>query len=144
IGAAPHYDALICTPATLVMAAAETARNSELAIGGQDCHTEAAGAFTGDVSAEMLHDAGASYVILGHSERRTYHGETSGEVAQKVKAAHRAGLTAIVCIGETLGERRLGLAETVCARHIRDSLPEGATPTNTVIAYEPVWAIGTG
>ncbi len=138
------FDALICPPATLLAAAVEAARGSALGIGAQDCHAEPGGAFTGDISAPMIKDCGATAVILGHSERRAHHGETSAEVARKAEAAHGAGLIAIVCIGETEGERRFGLAEAVCRRHVRGSLPPSATPANTVIAYEPVWAIGTG
>lgn len=137
-------DALICPPVTLIAAAAEIARGSPLQIGAQDCHEAQAGAFTGDVSAEMLRDAGATAVIVGHSERRSLHGEHSGDVRSKAEAAHRAGLLAIICIGETAGERRMGLTADVCLRQLRLSLPAGASPSNTAIAYEPVWAIGTG
>jgi triosephosphate isomerase len=115
-----------------------------LAFGAQDCHVAASGAFTGDISAEMLRDAGATAVIVGHSERRQLHGEDDALVADKAKAAWRAGLTAIICIGETLPEREAGRAETVCRDQLAGSVPAGATPTNTSIAYEPVWAIGTG
>ena len=113
-------------------------------VGGQDCHAEPAGAFTGDFSAEMLRDAGARAVIVGHSERRRFHGETDVIVAAKTKAAWRAGLFAIVCIGETLAERDAGRANAVCELQRSSSLPAGATPENSAIAYEPVWAIGTG
>ena len=112
--------------------------------GGQDCHAEAAGAFTGDVSAEMLRDAGAKAVIVGHSERRQLHGETDAVIAAKATAAWRAGLIAIICIGETLAEREAGQAEAVCKKQLSGSVPSGATIANTAIAYEPVWAIGTG
>jgi triosephosphate isomerase len=114
------------------------------AVGGQDCHAEASGAFTGDISAEMLKGAGASYCIVGHSERRQHHGETDAMVAAKAKAAWRAGLSAIICIGETLSEREGGKADAVCHGQITGSVPQGATAANTVLAYEPVWAIGTG
>lgn len=144
LGSGDRFDALICPPATLLMAAVEAAQGSALGIGAQDCRAEPSGAYTGDLSAEMLKDAGAVAVIAGHSERRSLHGETSADVARKAAAAHRAGLMAIVCIGETQGERGFGLAEAVCRRQVRDSLPESAAAGNTVIAYEPVWAIGTG
>jgi triosephosphate isomerase len=136
-------DVLICPPATLIAKAAWAVQGA-FAIGGQDCHTEVSGAYTGDISAEMLKDAGASHVIVGHSERRQYHGETDALVGAKAKAAWRAGLTAIICIGETLAQREAGDHEPVCHSQIRGSVPEGATAHNTVIAYEPVWAIGTG
>ena len=136
-------DVLVCPPATLV-AQSVLAVAGGLAVGGQDCHAEASGAFTGDISAEMLKAAGASHVIVGHSERRQYHGETDAMVAAKAKAAWRAGLTPIVCIGETLAEREGGHANAVCHGQITGSVPEGATAANTVLAYEPVWAIGTG
>lgn len=135
-------DVLICPPATLVARAA--AMGSDIPIGGQDCHVEVSGAFTGDVSAEMLKDAGATAVIVGHSERRQYHAESDALVAAKAKAAWRAGLLAIICIGETEAERDGGRAYDVCKSQIAGSVPPGATPSNTVIAYEPVWAIGTG
>ncbi len=141
---APACDILICPPATLVARAAAAAKGSVVAIGGQDCHAEAAGAFTGDTSAEMLRDAGASAVIVGHSERRQYHGETDAIIAAKAKAAWRAGLLAIVCIGETESQRDAGKAYDVCRTQLAGSVPPGATPDNTAIAYEPVWAIGTG
>jgi triosephosphate isomerase (TIM) len=143
-GQDPGAELMICPPATLVMAFAHIAADSSLRIGAQDCHSEISGAFTGAISAEMLADAGASAVILGHSERRMQHGERDSEVKEKARAAHRAGLQAIVCIGETLGERRMGLAFSVLARQLRGSLPGSTTRRNTVIAYEPVWAIGTG
>ena len=134
----------ICPPATLIAEAVATVAGSRVQIGGQDCHAAASGAHTGDVSAEMLADAGARLVIVGHSERRTDHGETDAEVRAKAEAAWRAGLTAIVCIGETEGQRRGGETDAVLTRQIAGSAPEGATATNLVIAYEPVWAIGTG
>jgi triosephosphate isomerase len=137
-------DLMVCPPTTLVMAFAALARGSHVAIGGQDCHAEASGAFTGDIAAEMLKDAGASAVIVGHSERRTYHKETDAEVAAKARAAWRAQLTAIVCIGETRDERVGGRTLDVVGAQLRGSVPDGVTTTNTIIAYEPVWAIGTG
>jgi triosephosphate isomerase len=136
-------DVLVCPPATLVARAAAAA-DGVFALGGQDCHARASGAFTGDISAEMLRDAGASAVIVGHSERRQYHGETDADVAAKADAAWRAGLKAIICIGETLDQREAGAASHVCGGQIGGSVPAGATAENTAIAYEPVWAIGTG
>ena len=138
----PRCDVLICPPATLVARAA--ALNCGIAIGGQDCHAEPSGAFTGDISAEMLKDAGATAVIVGHSERRQYHGETDAVVAAKAKAAWRAGLIAVICIGETQYERDAGNAHFICKAQLAGSVPAGATPANTAIAYEPIWAIGTG
>ncbi len=137
-------DLLVCPPAILIAAAAARASGTRVAIGGQDCHADASGAHTGDVSAEMLTDAGASAVILGHSERRTDHGETDAIVRAKAQAAWRAGLTAVVCIGETQAERDSGKAKDVVGRQLAGSVPDGAAATNLVIAYEPVWAIGTG
>jgi triosephosphate isomerase (TIM) len=138
----PAADLLICPPATLVAQFACMARGSRVAIGGQDCHAEPAGAFTGDISAEMLKDAGASAVIVGHSERRHYHGETDAMVQAKALAARRAGLVAIVCVGESRAERDAGHALDVVGRQLDGSLPNGAA--DFVVAYEPVWAIGTG
>ncbi len=137
-------EVLICPPATLLVPFAAVLKGSQVGLGGQDCHSAASGAHTGDISAEMLVDAGATAVIVGHSERRADHGERSLEVRQKAEAAHRAGLTAIVCVGETIGERQAGLALTVVRRQVAASLPDLATAANTVVAYEPVWAIGTG
>jgi triosephosphate isomerase len=143
-GLAGKADIMVCPPATLLATLAEAAKGSAVAIGGQDCHAEPNGAFTGDISAEMLADAGAVAVIVGHSERRTYHKETDAEVRAKALAAWRAGLTAIVCIGETRAEREAGRTLDVLGRQLDGALPEGATGGNLVIAYEPVWAIGTG
>jgi triosephosphate isomerase len=137
-------DLMVCPPATLVMTFAMVALGSKVAIGGQDCHAEPWGAFTGDISAEMLADLGATAVIVGHSERRTYHHETDAEVRAKAQAAWRAGLTAIVCIGESRAERQAGKTLEVLGRQIDGSLPPGVTAVNLVVAYEPVWAIGTG
>jgi triosephosphate isomerase len=143
-GFAAGVDAMICPPATLIAKLAQEAAGSRLAVGAQDCHAAASGAHTGDIAAEMLRDAGAVAVIVGHSERRADHGERDRDVKAKAAAAHRAGLAAIVCIGETAGERRLGLTLAVVARQLAGSLPEKASAENTIVAYEPVWAIGTG
>ena len=137
-------DVLICPPATLVSTLKEAAKGSKIAIGGQDCHANASGAHTGDISAEMLKDAGATYVIVGHSERRADHGETSEMVNAKTQAVHRAGLIAIVCVGETEAQRDAGETLTVIREQLAGSLPKGITAKNTIVAYEPVWAIGTG
>lgn len=137
-------DVMICPPATLIAELAREAANSPLLIGAQDCHAAGSGAHTGDISAEMLKDAGARAVIVGHSERRSDHDERSSDVRRKAEAVHRAGLTAIVCIGETAGERRAELTLSVVGRQLVASLPDAANAGNTVIAYEPVWAIGTG
>jgi triosephosphate isomerase (TIM) len=142
---AAKADLLVCPPATLIAAFAEKARGSKsLSVGAQDCHPDASGAHTGDISAEMLADAGASAVIVGHSERRADHGESDALVRQKAEAAWRADLTAIVCIGETRQQRDTGQALTVCHGQLDGSLPDKATSGNLVVAYEPVWAIGTG
>jgi triosephosphate isomerase len=144
-GLAAKADLLVCPPATLLAAFADKARGSNtLRVGAQDCHPNRSGAHTGDVSAEMLADAGASAVIVGHSERRADHGETDALVRQKAEAAWRAGLVAIVCIGETQGHRDAGQTLQICGSQLSGSLPEGATAANLVVAYEPVWAIGTG
>ena len=138
-----NADVLICPPFTLLSRAVAAARG-RIAIGAQDCHERTAGAFTGDVSAEMLRDAGAISVIVGHSERRRYHHETDADVAAKAEAAWRAGLSAIICIGETEAEREAGHAEKVVERQIMAGVPTGGRPSTTAIAYEPIWAIGTG
>lgn len=140
----PRVDILICPPATLIVQAAALTADSPLMIGGQDCHSTASGAHTGDISAPMLADAGATAVLLGHSERRENHNETSDLVAEKALAAWSAGLTAVICLGETLAQREAAQTLDVIASQLDTSLPDGATGTNTVIAYEPVWAIGTG
>ncbi|MEQ1955566.1 triose-phosphate isomerase [Mesorhizobium sp. CN2-181] len=137
-------EALICVPATLLTRAAEVLHSTPVKVGGQDCHALASGAHTGDISAEMLKDAGASHVIVGHSERRTDHGETDAIVHAKAEAAWRAGLIAIVCIGETRAERESGATMAVLSRQIAGSVSSAATHANTIVAYEPVWAIGTG
>jgi triosephosphate isomerase len=143
-GLGAEVDGLICVPATLLTRATGVLGSSPVAAGGQDCHAEASGAHTGDISAEMLKDAGARHVIVGHSERRADHGETDAVVAQKAAAGWRAGLVSIICIGETREERDAGRTLDVLTRQIEGSVPEEATPATTVIAYEPVWAIGTG
>jgi triosephosphate isomerase len=135
---------LVCPPATLIGLVAEAVVGSPVGLGGQDCHPDDAGAHTGDISARMLADLGCRYVLVGHSERRSDHGETSAVVAAKAKAAQRAGLTAIVCVGETWAEREAGRTADIVARQVRESVPEGAGAANLVIAYEPVWAIGSG
>ncbi|MBV8394493.1 MAG: triose-phosphate isomerase [Alphaproteobacteria bacterium] len=137
-------DVLICPPSTLVMAVAEAVKGSGVFVGGQDCHAKANGACTGDVSAEMLRDAGCTHVIVGHSERRTDCGETDAKVKAKTEAAWRAGLLPIVCIGETLAEREAGETLAVLESQLKGSVPAGATAATLVVAYEPVWAIGTG
>ena len=137
-------EVLVCPPATLVMAVASAARGSGLLVGGQNCHAKASGAHTGDLSAEMLKDAGASHVIVGHSERRSDCGETDAIVRAKAEAAWRAGLLPIVCIGETLAEREAGKTLTVLETQLKGSVPAGSTAAKLVVAYEPVWAIGTG
>ena len=141
---APACEVLICPPATLLSRLSERANGTALRTGAQDCHPKANGAHTGDISAEMIADAGGAYVIVGHSERRADHGEDDATVRSKAEAAWRAGLTAIVCVGETLEEREDGRTIDVVGGQIAGSVPDGATPENTVIAYEPVWAIGTG
>jgi triosephosphate isomerase (TIM) len=143
-GGAGRAEVVVCPPATLLMAAASLCEGTAVGLGGQDCHAEKSGAFTGDLSAEMLKDAGASYVILGHSERRAGHNESNALVCAKAKAALRAGLTAIICVGETRAEREAGEAFPVVGAQLSGSLPESPPPERIVIAYEPVWAIGTG
>jgi triosephosphate isomerase len=138
-------DLLVCPPATLVAAFAERAKGAKaFAIGAQDCHPKASGAHTGDISAEMLADAGAGAIIVGHSERRADHGESDALVRAKAEAVWRAGLIAIVCIGETREQRDAGKTLDVCGTQLKGSLPDGSTTGSLVVAYEPVWAIGTG
>src|SRR6266704_3220078 len=144
-GVAAKADLLVCPPATLIAAFAEKARGSNtIAIGAQDCHPKASGAHTGDLSAEMLADAGASAIIVGHSERRADHGESDALVKQKAEAAWRAGVIAIVCVGETQSQRDAGQTLDILRGQLNGSLPDGSTAANLVVAYEPVWAIGTG
>lgn len=137
-------DLLICPPVTLLAEAAARAGASGIAFGGQDCHSKASGAHTGDIAAEMLKDAGATYVIVGHSERRADHGDTDAVVKAKAEAAWRAGLTAIVCVGERKEHREAGKAVEVVGAQLAASIPDGASSERLVVAYEPVWAIGTG
>ncbi len=142
--ASAGVDILICPPATLLHPMAERVGQGPVAVGGQDCHAKESGAHTGDISAEQLRDAGASHVIVGHSERRADHGETDAAVAAKAVAAHRAGIISVICVGETEAQRDAGETLDVIARQLADSVPGCATAANTVVAYEPVWAIGTG
>jgi triosephosphate isomerase (TIM) len=136
-------DLMVCPPATLIMLFVASSGGA-VAIGGQDCHPEPSGAFTGDISAEMLADLGADAVIVGHSERRALHDESDAEVRRKAEAAWRAGLLAILCIGETRDDRAAGRTLSVVGAQLANSVPDGATARNLVVAYEPVWAIGTG
>ena len=143
-GPAANCDVMLCPPFPLLAGMAADVSARGIMVGAQDCHAGASGAHTGDVSAEMLADVGAKAVIVGHSERRADHSEHDRDVKAKAEAAHRAGLIAIVCVGETAGQRQAGLTLEVVARQLGNSLPKAATPANTVVAYEPVWAIGTG
>jgi triosephosphate isomerase (TIM) len=143
-GGAGKAEVVVCPPATLLMAAAVIFQGTPVGLGGQDCHAEASGAFTGDISAEMLKDAGATYVILGHSERRVGHHETDKIVRAKAEAALRAGLAAIICVGETRAERAAGDAFAIVGMQLAGSIPENSPPGQIIVAYEPVWAIGTG
>jgi len=142
-GSTADCDILLCPPFTLISSFANP-QSAHVAIGAQDCHAKKTGAHTGDISAEMLADAGAGYIIVGHSERRADHGESSSLVKDKAQAVHSAGLIAIVCIGESDSERTAGKTADVVLGQLRDSLPSSSTAANTVVAYEPVWAIGTG
>ena len=139
-----NFDIVVCPPATLVGAVVDAVKGKPVIVGAQDCHTAVQGAYTGDLSAEMFKDLGAGAVILGHSERRQGHGETSELVAQKVAAAQAAGLMTIVCVGETAAELDAGLTEKVLSEQVRLSVPQNVDVAQLVIAYEPVWAIGTG
>ncbi len=140
----PACDVMICPPFTLLFPMSERLGDSRIAMGGQDCHWEVSGAHTGDVAAEMIAETGAAACIVGHSERRADHGETDEIVNRKAAAAHRAGLVAIICIGETIGEREAGKTLDIISTQLKGSVPSGSTAANTIIAYEPVWAIGTG
>lgn len=142
-GSTGDAEVAICPPATLLVLAAETVGGA-IALGAQDCHAKESGAHTGDIAAEMLAEVGATYIIVGHSERRADHGESDAVVLEKAKAVWRAGITPIVCVGETEAERVDGTALDVVGRQLRGSIPDGATADNLVVAYEPVWAIGTG
>ena len=137
-------DLMICPPATLVLAASQSTVGSGIAIGGQDCHANDAGAHTGDLSAGMLFDAGATAVIVGHSERRADHNESDATVKAKAEAARRNALIAIVCVGETRADREAGKTLAVVRRQLKGSIPDHMTSRDLVVAYEPVWAIGTG
>jgi triosephosphate isomerase len=142
---APHAcDLIVCPPATLIIPVGEALAGSGVALGGQDCHAVPAGAYTGSISAEMLRDAGCSHVIVGHSERRHGCSESDGDVRAKTLAAWRAGLVAILCVGETRAEREAGRAVEIVSGQLAGSVPDGAAADKLVIAYEPVWAIGTG
>lgn len=141
---APSCEVLICPPATLLSRLSERAADSMLKTGAQDCHANASGAHTGDIAAEMVADAGGAFIIVGHSERRADHGESDAVVRAKAEVTWRAGLTAIICVGETLEERDAGRTLDVVGDQLAASVPDGVTAANTVIAYEPVWAIGTG
>src|SRR6516164_8887946 len=143
-GSGPGCALLVCPPATLLPIVRDILAGSSIALGGQDCHGAAKGAYTGDISAEMLADAGCSHVILGHSERRQGHGEGDAAVHDKVLGAWRAGLVAILCVGETQSQRQAGKAVDVVSAQLAGSVPNGSTSDNLVVAYEPVWAIGTG
>jgi len=143
-GASPSCDVMICPPATLISDVKSLVTGSRIKVGAQTCHAQDSGAHTGDISAPMLKNAGASAVIAGHSERRADHKESDKQVRAQAEAIHRAGLTAIICVGETAGERKAGKALKIVSAQLKGSLPSGATARNTVIAYEPVWAIGTG
>ena len=138
------FDMVLCPPATMIGAVADVLAGSSVQYGGQDCHTEINGAFTGNISAAMLKDLGCTHVIVGHSERLQSQGEVSALIAEKAAAAHAAGLVAIICVGETDEERSAGKADGVVAAQLAESLPLSATAENTAVAYEPVWAIGTG
>lgn len=137
-------EVLICPPATLLSRAADALSGSAIALGGQDCHAEASGAHTGDISAPMLKDAGAAFVIIGHSERREDHGESDEDVRNKARAALEAGLVAVICVGESLGEREAANTLDIIGGQLAGSIPDGVTGHTLVIAYEPIWAIGTG
>lgn len=140
----PECEFLVCPPFTLLTTVKKALRGSKVALGAQDCHTAEKGAHTGDISPVMLKNCGCAYVIVGHSERRANHHESNELICQKAEAAYKAGLKAVICIGETEAERDAGKTIDVCTKQIMGSVPDSATAVNTVIAYEPVWAIGTG
>jgi len=135
---------VICPPAPLLFRATEAARGTGILIGAQDCHMQHNGAFTGDISSELIADTGATYVIVGHSERREGHEERDRDVRKKAQSAWESGLTAIICIGETLEDHEANNTLDIIAGQLAGSLPDGANAENTVVAYEPIWAIGTG
>lgn len=143
-GEAPRAVVVVCPPATLVAAVANQGASSGILAGGQDCHAQGSGAHTGDISATMLADAGAQFVIVGHSERRADHGETDAQVCAKAEAAIGAGLKPIICVGETEAQRDSGSAESVVNEQLAASIPNAAEHHDVIIAYEPIWAIGTG
>jgi triosephosphate isomerase (TIM) len=143
-GGGPACEILVCPPATLLRTVGALLAGSAIALGGQDCHAAARGAYTGDISPEMLTDAGCSHVILGHSERRHGHGESDAAVREKILGAWRAGLVAIVCVGETQPQRQAGKATDIVSAQLAGSIPSGADMGNLIVAYEPVWAIGSG
>ena len=143
-GSGPGCALLVCPPATLLTIVRDILAGSSIALGGQDCHGAAKGAFTGDISPEMLADVGCSHVIVGHSERRHGHGESDATVREKILGAWRAGLVAILCVGETLPQHQAGNKAAVVSSQLEGSIPDGAGAANLVVAYEPVWAIGTG
>ncbi|MBU1335030.1 MAG: triose-phosphate isomerase [Alphaproteobacteria bacterium] len=143
-GEAPRAVVVICPPATIVAAVARQGASAGILAGGQDCHAAASGAHTGDIAAGMLADAGAQYVIVGHSERRAAYGETDDQVRAKAEAAIGAGLKPIICVGETEAERDAGNAEAVVANQLAGSIPDAAEQHEVIVAYEPIWAIGTG
>lgn len=143
-GHADRFDMLICPPSIWLSAVNDIISNSAISLGGQDCHQEDKGAFTGNITAKMLTDIGATYVILGHSERRAQHNESDDLVAKKAEKAHEAGLVTIICVGEQEADREANIEEDIVAKQLQNSIPNTATADNTVIAYEPVWAIGTG
>ena len=138
------FRTVLCPPATMINVVAWFLKGSAIQLGGQDCHEQPQGAFTGDIAPEMLKDLGCTHVIVGHSERRQHHKESSALVAAKARRAHAAGLIAIICVGELDSERSTGKADSVVTTQLKDSIPDTSTPENTVVAYEPVWAIGTG
>ncbi len=142
--AAPRVDIVLCPPATLIARMAFSLGGQPIRVGGQDCHSAESGAHTGDISAPMLKEAGATHVIVGHSERRADHGEDDAQIRAKAEAAHGSNLKAIICIGESIEQREAGETLDIVAAQIDASLPDGATGANTIVAYEPIWAIGTG
>lgn len=140
----PGCEILICPPATLLHRAGQAVSGSSIEVGGQDCHIATSGAHTGDISAEMLRDCGATHVILGHSERRQDHGERNEDVRAKAQSAMQAGLTTVICVGESLSEREAANTLDIIGGQMSGSIPDAATGENLVVAYEPIWAIGTG